>query len=367
MKYLYSLSMLFILSNLTAQQGLEYTSNSTYLTIEETDNYLVSEAPITNKEYITYILWTMNVYGSDYPEVVIEAIPGINKEIDSVFIYNFYNDTNSFEFIYKNSAPYVKGYIFNKKYIDYPVIGVSWEQALRFNKWLTDRYNEYKLIKHNYLELTNNQINEDCFVTEAYLAQQYMTGVLTDWDKIALWENKILIPSFRLPTNQELKFSKKKKVVLDILKPYKDDNKEFLQPWIKLNFDVENFSVIPYRENFMGRRNKSIILNNETNSNWNIKKMKLKELTLDNEANLDYSKSFAIKNCILVDEKKYLDEEGWLPEKDSLGNMPYIIIDENSGNTPILINYPYLVGNKKNNELTIFRPVLNMKKGQYKP
>ena len=105
-------------------------------------------------------MWNLNVYGTDYPLSVISIIPDIDEDNAVSLIYNISEADELFKIIFKHSPPYVRNYIFNPQYSDYPVIGVSWLQASKYNKWLADRYNEYILVKRKYLEFSYDQFSQ---------------------------------------------------------------------------------------------------------------------------------------------------------------------------------------------------------------
>ena len=71
---------------------------------------------------------------------------------------------------------YVEYYLRHPAYRDYPVVGVSWQQASEFCKWRTDRVNEFILIREGILVSNPNQQNEP-FTTDAYMAGQYEQGL----------------------------------------------------------------------------------------------------------------------------------------------------------------------------------------------
>ncbi|MDE6782084.1 MAG: formylglycine-generating enzyme family protein, partial [Paramuribaculum sp.] len=80
---------------------------------------------------------------SDEGEIVRQTIPrGLTGDYDflNTYIVNVYPDTtawiNDFENAY--NEPYVRMYFSHGGYNDYPVVGVSWEQANAFANWRTD-------------------------------------------------------------------------------------------------------------------------------------------------------------------------------------------------------------------------------------
>jgi formylglycine-generating enzyme required for sulfatase activity len=111
---------------------------------------------------------------------------------------------------------YVEYYLRHPAYRDYPVVGVNWLQANDFCAWRTDRVNEAILIREGLFEDYPNQINEDHFTTDAYLAAQYESGKKVDGvqdfnpnrdTRNVRMEDGILLPRYRLPTEAEWEYA----------------------------------------------------------------------------------------------------------------------------------------------------------------
>jgi gliding motility-associated lipoprotein GldJ len=109
------------------------------------------------------------------------------------------------------------------------VVGVSWVQATEYCKWRTNRVNERLLIEAGVIAWDPDQKNENNFNTEAYLAGQYDGLPVSEKSKKGLfkkkkkktevlttdstssrrikWEDGILLPSYRLPTEAEWEYA----------------------------------------------------------------------------------------------------------------------------------------------------------------
>jgi hypothetical protein len=135
--------------------------------------FFISTAPVTNIQYIIFLLWTERVYGNDYPEVLFSVLPGFDRFRNAGVQFLPFSDSGSFRLFLKNSPRWVSEYMFNPAFLNSPAIGISWEQANKFCHWLSDRYNEYSLIKHKYFYFDPNQIDEKSFSTEAFVFRQY--------------------------------------------------------------------------------------------------------------------------------------------------------------------------------------------------
>jgi len=293
--------------------------------------FLISKNPITNREYITYLCWTADVY-RDYPEVLLKAIPGFEaSHIDSLIKTGYH--INQFKSLI-SSNKLTRAYIFNPMYIDYPVTGVTWEQAMLFLNWLSDRYNESILIDKKFLEFYPFQKNESTFTTESYLAEQY-TGLQgrmiynqkTKTERPVNWKDRILIPSFRLPSFYELELSND--FIKKSFNPYTYN--KFLNYWVSYYVTLKSNKLTLN----LGRINNSIndLVTYET---FQIPSNNIIELYFDSKLSKNYTDIIEIfykyKQPIIIPDLN--DESNW---KDSLGRMPYILISEDKNFEPIFI------------------------------
>ena len=99
-----------------------------------TDRPVPTDIPVISKD---------TAYLNDEGEIIRETITrGLTGEYDflNTYIVNVYPDTtvwvNDFENAY--NEPYVRMYFSHGGYSEYPVVGVSWEQANAFCNWRTD-------------------------------------------------------------------------------------------------------------------------------------------------------------------------------------------------------------------------------------
>ncbi len=190
-----------------SEQDVTYEWNNTPRRVSVSSFY-IDQFEVTNFNWLEYLFWIRRTY-AEYPMIYKNALP----------------DTNCWRSPLGYNEPYVEYYLRHPSYANYPVVGVSWNQANDFCKWRTDRVNEYILIREGVLTKNPDQAGEP-FTTESYLANQYDPGdgkmiKVVDlspdqgWsgrkkdlgDRIVRMEDGILLPRYRLPTEAEWEFA----------------------------------------------------------------------------------------------------------------------------------------------------------------
>jgi gliding motility-associated lipoprotein GldJ len=179
------------------EQDVQYDWNNVprRVTIE---SFYMDQNEITNVDYREYLYWIQRVF-LDYPEVYRKALP----------------DTLVWRSKLAYNEPYVEYYFRHPSYNEYPVVGVNWIQANDYCAWRTDRVNENILIEAGILEQDPNQVGENNFNTDAYLAGQYEGLVRKNLpsvdpnkqDRKVQLEDGMLLPKYRLPTEAEWEYA----------------------------------------------------------------------------------------------------------------------------------------------------------------
>ncbi len=169
-------------------------------------SFYIDETEVANVHYREYLYWLSRTYGNDYPQVYRQALP----------------DTLAWRSALAYNEPLVEYYFRHPAYNDYPVVGVTWEQATNYCKWRSDRVNEKLLVDAGVLSYTdiNNEQGDNNFDTKTYLAGLY-DG--TPGKKVAsrkspyrnpdgsprrlTFSDGLLLPDYRLPTEAEWEYA----------------------------------------------------------------------------------------------------------------------------------------------------------------
>ena len=97
-------------------------------------SFYMDETEVSNTNWLEYLNWIRRTDPTNYE-----------------YYYNELPDTLVWRRPLSYNEPYVDNYLRHPAYQDYPVVGVSWEQAQRYCAWRTDIVNESLLREQNYM------------------------------------------------------------------------------------------------------------------------------------------------------------------------------------------------------------------------
>lgn len=150
------------------------------------DTLFCDQTEHSNFQWLEYLYWTERCFGKNSEELK-NALPN-----DSIWVdFDCLKDRKENEY-YRHPS-----------YRDYPLVGITQQQARNFAQWRSDRVFEYLLVKKGILAFDVTQDSSRYFTIERYFKGEHRVPAFkgdTSVFKFLVPDLSILYPEYRLPT-----------------------------------------------------------------------------------------------------------------------------------------------------------------------
>jgi formylglycine-generating enzyme required for sulfatase activity len=102
------------------------------------DNLFMDETETRNLDYLEFLSWTMQHHSAEYHHLIPDTLCWTHTKFGS--------RSNTFY------------YLRHPAYLDYPLVGISYQQAVMYCQWRTERVNEYLYLKEKHIKWRPNTL-----------------------------------------------------------------------------------------------------------------------------------------------------------------------------------------------------------------
>jgi sulfatase modifying factor 1 len=201
-------------------------------------SFYMDQYEVSNADWKAY-MWWLNLVFRNTPSVLVEATPDTLVWARALS----YNDRM------------INNYLRHPAYNEYPVVGITWDQAADFCLWRTDRVNEKLLVDMSIMEPVDyasiaTMDDQQAIIDMIFTTRKYMNatgyspprgeGALVDVygaDKKVNVADGILYPEYRLPTEAEWEYAAYGLVAVEGQDGYGDTR---FYPWDGTDFRSTN-------------------------------------------------------------------------------------------------------------------------------
>jgi formylglycine-generating enzyme required for sulfatase activity len=166
--------------DVTMVDGIKYKTIIPPGTVKIKDNFYADQTEITNLDYREFVYWLKRVFG-EKSDTYLKSLPDTTvwKWKDTICI--------------SCSRLYFRHYNFE----NYPVVGISYQQAMAYTVWRSDRVFEMLLIGKGIIKTNCHYDSNSYFTIPRYLSGQYLNYKP---------DKSIPYPEYRLPTLEEWEY-----------------------------------------------------------------------------------------------------------------------------------------------------------------
>lgn len=187
--------------------------------------FFMDKYEVSIRDWREYTNWLKLVYSKTAPDIITRAMP--HEEA-------FFQDIT-----FKD--PFLKNYFTHPAFDNYPVVGISWEQAIDYCTWRTDRVNELVLIQSGIIPAPDFKAIEEAtsldtiqnhlvFSTQKFLEKgNYLVSDFEQSKSHLDVLSGMMFPNFRLPTEDEWEFA------VYAINPELEEMSDKVYPWMLAN------------------------------------------------------------------------------------------------------------------------------------